>query len=182
MYVAVTIQATFRETRYDHGIDIKVEATDLTVEFLSNAKAVALTENNDSKLGTSFRGPSKSIASGIRENTPLINIYSTCISVRRLHLKRRERIAKNRRKNRAVSGRTTAKTFQLDRHCVYTDELEQPAPVVDSIVRSGSCLTRTRFKYLFHLLVSSTRFVATATYPLQNGVAARVWYIELEQP
>lgn len=77
MYVAVTIQATFRETRYDHGIDIKVEATDLTVEFLSNAKAVALTENNDSKLRMSFRGPSKSIASGIRENTSSINIYST---------------------------------------------------------------------------------------------------------
>lgn len=77
MYVAVTIQATFRETRYDHGIDIKVEATDLTVEFLSNAKAVVRTENNDSKLRISFRGPSKSIAIGIRENSPLINIYST---------------------------------------------------------------------------------------------------------
>lgn len=66
MYVAVTIQATFRETRYDHGIDIKVEATDLTVEFLSNAKTVVRTENNDSKRRLSFRGPSKSIASGIR--------------------------------------------------------------------------------------------------------------------
>lgn len=77
MYAAVTIQATFRETRYDHGIDIKVGATDLTVEFLSNAKAVVRTENNDSKLRISFRGPSKSIAVGIRENTPLINIYST---------------------------------------------------------------------------------------------------------
>lgn len=50
MYVVVTIQATFRETRYDHGIDIKVEETYLTVEFLSNAKAVVRTENNDSKL------------------------------------------------------------------------------------------------------------------------------------
>lgn len=62
MYVAVAMQATFRETRYDHGIGIKVEATDLTVEFLSNAKAVVLTENNDSKLRMSFRGPSKSTA------------------------------------------------------------------------------------------------------------------------